>query len=116
MVRQAMPKQVTLPNSRTFVARYERVSRDALPLNIRIRKRYRGRPAGGRYKQGSRGILSIIKKYYQLAKRLEKIITSNTAKKLTKNLGNKALNKAPELLENLQNKSNNKTLKKSIKC
>ena len=72
MVRRAMPKQVTLPNSRNFVSRYERVSRDALPPNIRIRKRCRGRPAGGRNSQGSRGILSIVKKYYQLAKRLEK--------------------------------------------
>ena len=88
MVRQAMPKQVTLSNSRTFVARYERVSRDALPPNIRIRKRYRGRPAGGRNRQGSRGILSIVKNITSWEKDWKKIITSNTAKSLTKNLGN----------------------------
>ena len=38
----AMPKQVRLPNERTFVARYERVNRGTLaPRNVRIRRTYR---------------------------------------------------------------------------
>ena len=72
MGRIATSKRVTLPNGRTFLARYKRVSRDALPPNIRIRRRYIGRPARGRNRQCGRGILSVIKKYYQLAKISEK--------------------------------------------
>ena len=48
MMTRAMPKRVTLLNGRTFVARYERISRAALPPHIKIRRRYRGRPARGR--------------------------------------------------------------------
>ena len=37
MEKLNVPKRVTLPNGRTFVARYKRISRDDLPLNIIIR-------------------------------------------------------------------------------
>ena len=36
-----VPKIVTLPNGRTFVARYERIKRSELPPNIRMRRTYR---------------------------------------------------------------------------
>ena len=36
MVKRASPKQVMLPDDRTFVVRYERVSRDRLPPNVTI--------------------------------------------------------------------------------
>ena len=36
MVKRASPKQVMLPDGRTFVVRYERVSRDRLPPNVTI--------------------------------------------------------------------------------
>ena len=72
MVRRAMPKRVTLPNGRTFVARYERASRDALLPNIRIKRRYRGRPARGTNRQGGRRILSVIKKVLLIGKKIEK--------------------------------------------
>ena len=36
--RRAVPKRVRLPNSTSFVARYERISRKSLPGNIRITK------------------------------------------------------------------------------
>ena len=32
-----VPKRVTLPNGRTFVARYKRIPRDQLPPNIVMR-------------------------------------------------------------------------------
>ena len=38
MVKLAVPKRVTLPNGRTFVARYKRIKRSELPPNIVMRK------------------------------------------------------------------------------
>ena len=38
----AQPRRVTLPNSRTFLARYGRVNRASLyPTNVRIKRTYR---------------------------------------------------------------------------
>ena len=45
MMGRATPKRVTLPDCRTFVARYKRVPRSRLPPHIKIRRRYRGAPA-----------------------------------------------------------------------
>ena len=45
MMGRATPKRVTLPDGRTFVARYKRVPRSRLPPHIKIRRRYRGAPA-----------------------------------------------------------------------
>ena len=36
--RKVTPKRVTLPNGRSFIARYERVSRKNLPSNVTIRR------------------------------------------------------------------------------
>ena len=36
--RRAVPKKVTLPNGRTFYAKYERVSRRNLPRNITVKR------------------------------------------------------------------------------
>ena len=36
-----MPKRVTLPNGRTFLARYKRVLRSQLPVNIALKGTYR---------------------------------------------------------------------------
>ena len=38
MVKLAVPKRVTLPNGRTFVARYKRIKRSELPPNIVMRR------------------------------------------------------------------------------
>ena len=35
--RRTSPKIVTLPNGTTFTARYERVSRKKLPINIKVK-------------------------------------------------------------------------------
>ena len=62
-----VPKRVTLPNGRTFIARYKRVSRSQLPANVILRRTYRQRaaPRGRRRRkrrQGGRGLFSFIKK------------------------------------------------------
>ena len=53
MVKRNAPKRVTLPNGRTFVARYKRIRRDELPSNIVTRRTYaqRAAPRGTRHRQ-----------------------------------------------------------------
>ena len=70
MIKRATPKQVTLPNGRTFVATYERVPRSRLPRYIKIRRRYRGTPA----RQRGRGLISLIKRLLPFGKKATKEI------------------------------------------
>lgn len=56
MVKRAKPKEVAPPDGRTFTARYERVSRDKLPPNEPVQRRYRQRAASkNRCRQAGRG-------------------------------------------------------------
>ena len=50
MVKLNVPKRVTLPNGRTFVACYKRIPRNELPDNIVMRRNYAQRavPRGRR--------------------------------------------------------------------
>ena len=36
MMERERPKRVTLPNGRTFIVRYQRVTRAHLPANVRL--------------------------------------------------------------------------------
>ena len=67
MMKLNVPKRVVLPNGRTFVARYKRISRAELPPNIVMRRTYRQRaaPRGRRRRQRGRGIFDFVKKSCQ---------------------------------------------------
>ena len=43
MVKRQNPKRVTLPNGRTFYARYKRATQADLPANVRLERPYRQR-------------------------------------------------------------------------
>ena len=66
MVKRNVPKRVTLPNGRTFVARYKRKRRGELPRNIVMRRTYaqRAAPRGTRRRQAQQGqeIFDFVKK------------------------------------------------------
>ena len=67
MVKLQVPKRVTLPNGRTFVARYKRIRRGELPPNIMMRRTYtqRAAPRGRRRlrrAQQEQGIFDFVKK------------------------------------------------------
>ena len=47
-MKRDTPKRVTLPNGRTFLAKYKRVNRHYLPGGTTIQIIYRGRPVQGR--------------------------------------------------------------------
>ena len=75
MVKQQTPKKVTLPNGRTFYARYKRATRPDLRANIRLEQPYKQRaaPKGRRrqVRQGRRGFKSTFGKLIRFAKELE---------------------------------------------
>ena len=59
--------------------------------------------------------MPVIKRLLPFGKKATKIIiTCNAAKNLTKNLSNKALDKAPNVIDSLINRTNNKSIKKVL--
>ena len=121
MIKRARPKRVTLPDGRTFLARYRRATRDDLPPNIdlprvykqraapkgrRRRNRYRERQRAAlrRRAQRGRGIGSFIKKSFRLGKRA-------LNSRLGKRLARAAISEVPDVLEKLSGKVKNKRLK-----
>ena len=47
MVKLAIPKRVTLPNGRTFVARHKRMKRSELSPNIVMRREEKSKTSSG---------------------------------------------------------------------
>ena len=76
MVKRQNPKRVTLPNGRTFYARYKWVTRADFPANVRLERPYRQRasPRGRRrhVRQGGRGFKSAFKKVFNFAIKVSK--------------------------------------------
>ena len=129
MIKRVQPKRVTLPNGRTFLARYRRATRDDLPANISLPRIYKERaaPKGRRRKrrvisyrerqrqalrrraraQRGRGIGSFFKKAYKLGKRA-------LNSRLGKRIARAAISEVPDVLENLGGKVKNKRLKKIL--
>ena len=100
-----MLKRVTLPNGRTFVARYKRIRRGELPPNIVMRRTYtqraapRGRRRRRRAQQGQ-GIFDFVKK-----------VARNP---LVRSIAKKGLEYAPGVYHNLTKRVKNKTLKRIL--
>ena len=105
MAKLNIPKRVTLPNGRTFIARYKRIKRSELPPNIVMRRTYtqraapRGRRRRRRVRQGQ-GIFDFVKK---VAKNL-----------LVRSIARKGLKYAPGVYHNLTKRFKNKTLKRIL--
>ena len=102
MIKLNVPKRVVLPNDRTFVARYKRISRAELPPNIAMRRNYRQRaaPRGLRQRQRGRGIFGFVKK-----------VAKNP---LVRSLARKGIEYAPEIYHNLTKRVKNKTLSRIL--
>ena len=129
MIKRATPKRVTLPDGRTFLARYRRATREDLPPNINLPRVYKERaaPKGKRRKrrrrlapyrerqraalrrraQRGRGLGSVFKKAYRLVKRA---LNSRLGKRISRAV----VSEAPDLLEKLGGKVKNKRLKKIL--
>ena len=97
-----VPKRVTLPNGRTFVARYKRIPRGKLSPNIVMRRTYaqRAAPRGRRHRQRGRGILDFVKK-----------VARNP---FVKSLAKKGIIYALGIYHNLTKRVKNKTLSRTL--
>ena len=108
MVKRQKPKRVTLPNGRTFLARYRHATRTELLANVRLERPYKQRaaPKGRRQrvKQGGRGFKSAFKKAFNFAKKISK-------NKAVRNISRAIISKAPGALDGLSKKVKNKKLK-----
>ena len=127
MIKRATPKRVTLPDGRTFLARYKRATRDDLPPNINLARVYKERPAPKgrrrrrrlapyrerqraalrRRNQRGRGIGSIFKKAYKLGKRA---LNSRLGKKVARAV----VAEVPDVLETLGGKVKKQKTSKNI--
>ena len=102
MVKLNVPKRVTLPNGRSFVARYKRITRSELPDNIVMRRTYaqRAAPRGCRHRQRGGGIFDFVKK-----------VARNP---LVRSIAKKGIEYAPGIYNNLTKRVKNKTLKRIL--
>ena len=104
MVKLNTTKRVTLPNGRTFVARYKRICRGELPPNIVMRRTYtqRAAPRGRcrRARQQGQGIFDFVKK-----------VASNP---LVKSIARQSLKYKSAAYANLTKRVKNKTLKRIL--
>ena len=104
MVKINTPKRVTLPNGRTFVARYKRIHMGELLPNIVMRRTCtQGAQPRGRRKrarQQEQGIFDFVKK-----------VASNP---LVKSIARQGLKYAPAAYTNLTKRVKNKTSKRIL--
>ena len=111
MVKRQNPKRVSLPNGRTFYAKYKRTTRAELPANVHLQRSYRQRaaPRGRRRtavvrQQRGRGFKSVLKKAFNFAKKAAK-------NKSVRNIGRAIISEVPTALEGLTKKVKNKKLR-----
>ena len=101
-----VPKRVTLPNGRTFYARYERIKRRDLPADIQMKRTYKQRavPRGKRRRrqpaQQAQGIVSAA----------IKVIRNPAFRAIAK----KGLEYAPGLYKNIADRIKNKKVKRFL--
>ena len=104
IVKLNIPKRVTLPNGRTYIARYKRIKRSELLPNIVMRRTYtqRAAPRGRRRRrrQQGHGIFDFVK---NVARNL-----------LVKPMAKQGLEYAPGVYHNLTKRVEYKTLKRIL--
>ena len=104
MVKLNVPKRVTLPNGRAFVAHYKRIRRGELTPNIVMRRTYTQRTAlrGRRRRRAhqGQGIFDFVKK---VARNL-----------LVQQIAKKGLEYVPGVYQNLTKRVKNKTWYRKI--
>ena len=105
MQKLATPKRVTLPDGRTFLARYKRVKRSDLPPHIVMRREYRQRAAPrGRRRRRRR----------QQGQRMFDFIKKVAKNPIVRSVAKKGLEYAPGIYHNLTKRVKNKTLKRIL--
>ena len=111
MMKRERPKRVTLPNSRTYITRCQRVTRTDLPANVCLARTYKERAAPKGRRRRRRQILQQGhgngSKLLNLVKKVAKAV-------ITQKIGKMALNELPNLYEKGTNKIKDKKIKKLL--
>ena len=99
-----VPKRVTLPNGRTFVACYTRIGRGELPSNTVMRRTYtqRAAPRGRRQRRVQQGQESFD------------FVIKVAINPLVRSIAKKSLEYMPGIYGNLTKRVKNKTLKRIL--
>ena len=115
MVKRQNPKRVTLPNGRTFYAKYKRTTRAELPANVHLQRAYKQRaaPKGRRRRrvavgQPGRGLKNAFKNVFRKGFNIAKKVAKN---KSVRNIAKAIISEAPVALEGLTKKVKNKKLR-----
>ena len=115
MVKRQNPKRVTLPNGRTFYAKYKRTTRAELPANVHLQRAYKQRaaPKGRRRRrvavgQRGRGLKNAFKNVFRKGFNITKKVAKN---KSVRNIAKAIISEAPAALEGLTKKVKNKKLR-----
>ena len=111
MRRLDTPKKVTLPKSRNFYAKYQRVPRSQLPPNVITKRRYRTRAAlkdrrRRPIRKGQRGRCFLSS--------LKKIAKNPLVRQIEKTALKKAVDYAPQLCNIGTSKIKNKTTRRIL--
>ena len=111
IVKRDVPKRVTLPNGRTFLARYKRTARAHLPPNIHLERPYKQCEAPKGNRRRSRAAVTqqgqIIRDIFCFAKNI-----ANS--KVARNIVKMTLEQLPGVVKKLSGKVKNKRLKKYL--
>ena len=131
LVKRDTPKRVTIPNGRTFVGKYWRVTRQYLPGDTTIARPYRGQPGRGRKPTGGRRpqnrrarakpAAAVRGAAWRRGRRqggksltdvVRAVANNPFAQEMWKNLLTKGINSIPALFKKGTNKIKNKHLRK----
>ena len=99
------------PNSRTFIAGYQRVTHAHLPANVHLARpcKDRGVPKGRRQKQQQ-----VVQQGHGIGSKLLKLVKKVAKASITRKIGKMALNEFPNLYEKGTSKIKNKKNKKLL--
>ena len=108
MMKRERPKRVTLPNGRTFIARYQCATCAHFPANVRLAQPYKERAAPksrwGRRRQ-------VVQQGRETGSKLLKLVKKLAKAPVTQKIGKMALNELPKLYEKGTSKIKNKKVK-----
>ena len=98
LVKRETPLRLTLPNGRTFPAKYKRVNRHYLPGSAKIQRTYRSQPVGRRLPAWLKRKKKVPKKgKKQGGKGLGDVVRSIASNPYAQEIGKRALAKRNKL-------------------
>ena len=114
MVKRDVPKRVTLPNGRTFLARYKWTTRAHLPANVHLARPYKQRAAPKGKRRHSQAAATPAAQQGQEFGYIFCFPKRKAKSKVARNIGKMTLEQLPGAVGKLSGKVKNKRLKKIL--